>query len=114
MQRTTFVRSTPVAPLADVSEQLSVLGSLGLLANYSPRGESPVCEAAGGVAGGAAGVPTGEAAGGASVIQIVHPHQHLPRLRPVRRPEHSRLIELIDDTGRASITDSQLALQQRC
>src|SRR5678815_110707 len=45
-------------------------------------------------------------------IQFVQPNENVARLRAVGRPEHARRVELVDDAGRATVTNLQPTLQQ--
>jgi len=39
-------------------------------------------------------------------VQLLGPDQNLARFRPIRRPENPGFVELIDDTGRATIANA--------
>src|SRR5438132_3504409 len=46
-------------------------------------------------------------------VQLLQPHQHVPRLAPVRRPQDTGELQLIDYPGRPAVPDAHAALQQR-
>ena len=46
-------------------------------------------------------------------IEIVQSGEHIPWLRPIRRAEYARRVQLIDDPRRAPVADFQAPLQQR-
>ena len=48
----------------------------------------------------------------AILLQLIKPHQHLPRLAPIRRPQNPRRVQLVDDARRPPIPDPQLPLQE--
>src|SRR5688500_15868611 len=48
------------------------------------------------------------------LIQLDEIDEDFPRLRGVRGAQYARVVELIDDPGRAAIADPQPALKQRC
>src|SRR3954471_8501463 len=56
----------------------------------------------------------GSCARTADALEIVQSDEHVPGLRAIRRSEHTRGMELVDDARRSSIADLQAALQQRC
>src|SRR2546422_8716596 len=47
------------------------------------------------------------------LIQLLQPHEHVPRLAPVRRPQDAGELQLIDDPGGPAVPDAHAALQQR-
>src|SRR5205809_7720144 len=47
-----------------------------------------------------------------NLIQLLEPHQHIPRLAAVGGAEDPRQLELVDDPRRASVADAHAPLQQ--
>src|SRR5690606_37345226 len=62
--------------------------------------------------GGAPFLPRGSAVA-ADVFDGFHADEHLARPRAVRRPEHTGMVELVDDAGGATVPDPQPSLEQR-
>src|SRR5205809_6650534 len=47
-----------------------------------------------------------------NLIQLLEPHQHIPRLAAVGRSQNARQLELVDDPRRAPVADAHAPLQQ--
>src|SRR5690348_8633617 len=48
------------------------------------------------------------------LIQLFEPHQHVPRLRPIRRSQYPCQLQLVDYPRRPAVPDAHAPLQQRC
>src|SRR3989454_3541221 len=57
-------------------------------------------------------IPNSALGAPANLVQLLEPHQHIPRFGPVRRAEDTRLFQLVDDARRATVPDAHAALQQ--
>src|SRR6266571_480466 len=57
-------------------------------------------------------IPNSALGAPANLIQLLEPHQHVPRFGAVRRAEDTCLLQLVDDARRATVPDAHAALQQ--
>ena len=56
----------------------------------------------------------GAGSAAANRVELLQADQNLPALGAVRRPQDTRVEQLIDDPGRAPVPDAESALKQRC